>query len=44
VALENKVGAISFLEMIVGVRVEGKETPMKPERAWFLSEGEKSEG
>jgi len=26
------------------VRVEGEAAPMRPERAWFLSEGEKSEG
>jgi hypothetical protein len=30
--------------MIVRVGVEGEESPMKPERARFLSEGEKSEG
>ncbi len=30
--------------MIVRVRVGGEESPMKPERARFLSEGEKSEG
>jgi hypothetical protein len=30
--------------MIRRVRVGGEESPMKPERAWFLSEGEKSEG
>jgi hypothetical protein len=27
-----------------GVRFEGEESPVGPERAWFLSEGEKSEG
>jgi hypothetical protein len=30
--------------MIMVVRVGGEESPMKPERARFLSEGEKSEG
>jgi hypothetical protein len=33
-----------MLSLKRGVRVEGEEAPMRPERAWFLSEGEKSEG
>jgi len=29
---------------VTEVRVEGEESPVRPERAWLLSEGEKSEG
>jgi hypothetical protein len=31
-------------EIMRRVRIGGEESPMKPERARFLSEGEKSEG